>query len=164
MKKLIIVLVCFSFLMTGCDKGIFDFGRSGYITYEGKKYPLHKGYMNDTGSKIFLISSGLEFSFSDSQHYSGTGNLVDVVGLETNTDNTPKDGSYDLTELEGGVGINYNFEADEYDYVTDYDTIISGTLVITRDGDEYEITIEFRDEEENIVKIHYLGELAKNVD
>ena len=164
MKKLSMLLICIPFLITGCDKGIFDFGRAGYISWEGKKYPLHKGYMNDTGSKIFMISSDLEFSFSENQHYTGTGNLVQVFGIDTNQDGTTKDGSYDLTLLTGGVGVNYNFETDDYDYVTDFDTIISGTLEITRDGDDYEINIEFRDEEENVVRANFKGELAKNTD
>jgi len=84
-----------------------------------------------------------------------------VINLEDeqNEDNSPKIGITSIKNLEGGIGINIDFTAEEGDYLLETEMAKSGTLEISKSNNDYEIKLSLTDPDNNNVEAYYKGEL-----
>jgi PKD repeat protein len=163
----------------------------GYFSVNNAKYPLSRGalvfFNSTTRWHQLILYHDMDFSLSNENYVSGTGNLVfldilsgtskyEIVGSYTNNtepfDGTDEDKANmeNLTIYNGFAAIAYNFSGDtwkpeENNIVENYehDKYKNWTMKISKNASDYTIDISFSVGGKSI-KVFYQGELELYAD
>ena len=185
---LLIILPLFIIACSKKDNGDFNPDLTNnifYINDNNNDYVLTDGFVAYYGEEhsfenfnysIVLYSSGISFdtSYSFDEEFQGTG---DAIGIDIIADawDGPDPGTYSTDFEEGEQGIedivcyiNFNIETEELSHLYYFS---SATIILQKEGSEYELTIngsgvEYNDNDEIIndgIKIaaHYKGSLPE---
>jgi hypothetical protein len=178
MKKIAFLLLgalIVGILFTGCKDDEEDDGPSGnYMKYGDTEYELSQGFLENYGKfvrepgynlDLTFISSGFTVHESDGEidSLSGTGhgiyfemftvnnNRLEIMTYQYDPDETEEAGTFDYAD---GV-LDYNIEAEEGTMFY----IDQGTVTVSKNEGEYEISFDCRDEDGAAVTGYYKGTL-----
>ena len=150
MKKghfLTVSLILSVFLLSSCEKDNVSrtsSGSSNYFSYDGQKYNLDKGFIenygdNENGSydfDVFLVSDSIDYSFPD-QDYKGVGEIV-YLDLNTSSENGLVSGKYNFssdrdtfTLVDGLIGIKMDINTEEGEELVE---IVAGEVDVSVSG------------------------------
>jgi len=174
MKK-VLFLVAFVVILAGCKKDSNDEEtKNNSIKYNGEEYSLSKGVLENYGKvydmesynmDLTLMSSGLVIHEVDGaiDSLSGIGNIL-YFEIFTSKSGELDNGTYDFDAEEtyepgtfdfGTVGLNLNAVTLEGEKIL----VESGTIKINQTGDEFEITVNCKNETGKTITAYYKGEL-----
>jgi len=157
--KAVSLLLAFTIMLISCKKDSNDAIPENSVKYEGVEYPLTTGYLEYYGKvsgkqsynmDLTLVSSGLTIYEVEGEidSVSGTGNILyfeiftsDSNALDSRTyifdpEETHEAGTFDYAI----VGLNLNVLTFEGDYFA----IVSGSIKISKKGEEYEVSVNCR--------------------
>lgn len=172
LTKLFCIILMFSLLIACSDDDKLNSDLTNYVSLNGQKYNLEKGFIEADGNGIHIISSGITFlpqldDYSDPLitssviEHTGKGNLILLSDYDVNEDLSPKIQTTPLKKLKGGIAINYNFNTEENDYLLEFSALSPGTCQISKKDGNYEIIVSYTDENNNVIEVYYLGDLTK---
>jgi hypothetical protein len=171
-KKIPTVLLLILILCAGCKKDTREASNDNYIKYDGEKYPIDKGVLENFG--LYDDSYNLDLSLYSNSVIpiedegeligaNGTGNAI-YFEMFSSSSTQLTNGSYYFSYSEeagtydyGIVHVNYNFNT-HVGEIAQY--IESGTVTVAKIGDIYEITINCTDEDGKSVTGYYKGTLT----
>ena len=169
MKKIYLLLVSFGLFITSCEKDddTGDPSKSNSFTYKGVEYTIDKcdltywGISNDVYELSFdLYSNDYEqLGFDNEENRLGNGFKI-YIDLYTNSSTEVSDGTYNYGSQES-AGVFYNGEfnifKDGVASVADDNEIESGKVVVTKNGDSYNVTFEGVDNTGATISGNYEG-------
>jgi hypothetical protein len=168
------ILIALSTIIGGCKKDSKDEDRSNAINYEGQEYSLSSGYLEYYGKvaaresynmDLTFLSSGLKIHETNGEIDSvyGIGNVLyfeiftsDSNSLESRTYNFDPEETYAPGTFDNGVvGLDLNVLT--FDGV--YFPVVSGTVKVERNGDEYEVTVNCKNGTGKTITGYFKGPL-----
>lgn len=174
-EKILTTVVLIAIIFTGCKKDKNnEESLSNYVTYNGTKYAVDKGILENFGQfeeggaynlDLYLVSNGITFLESNNEitGVSGQGHGI-YFEMYTSGPTQLDNGTYNYdywsetasTFDYGWVNINYDASTNIAEIDQD---IEGGTVVVTKTGDVYEITINCTDEDGKSVTGYFKGTL-----
>jgi hypothetical protein len=172
--KAIWVLMAFAIMPNGCKKDSKNEDRNNGINYQGQEYALSKGYLEYYGKvsgkesynmDLSIVSSGLSVHETNGEIDSvyGIGNVLyfeiftsDSSFLDSRTYTFDPQKTYEPGTFDNGVvGLNLNLATFEGDYFP----VVSGTVKINKNGDEYEVSVDCKNGTGKTITGYYKGTL-----
>ena len=139
----IISLMLSVFILNSCEKDSVSrtsSGSSNYFSYDGQRYNLDNGYIEDYGDNengsydfdVFLVSDSIQYSIDDG--FNGVGELL-YLDLNTSSINGLVSGTYNFssdrdtfTLVDGLIGIKMDISLDEGEELAE---IIAGEVIVS---------------------------------
>ncbi|TLU99106.1 hypothetical protein [Dyadobacter luticola] len=165
-------ILCFCAVLTGC-KDDEEVAPKSTMTYDGKEYDLANGLIIEYGKypphegnveQLFLTSSGVKIRANGAKIDSiyGVGHAI-LFELLTNGDGELTVGDYSFDYSQGPYKVNsfvYSYAVFDADFVTRRQTkyeMISGTVKVAKDKDNYVITFDCIESNGKQVKGYFNG-------
>ena len=145
---LTISIILSVFLLSSCEKDDVrtssGSGSSNYFLYDGQRYNIDKGFIenygdNENGSydfDVFLISDSIDYSIPD-EDFTGVGDII-YLDLNTSSEDGLVDGTYKFstdrdtfTLVDGLVGIKMDINTEEGEELVQ---IVAGEVDVSVSG------------------------------
>ncbi len=173
-KKVLTIILLSLIFFTGCKKDKKESSFNNYFKYDGEIYRIDQGFLENYGSlnagesyklSLTLTSDGLTpiENNGDLIGITGNGHIIHFEMFSgSGTQLTDGTYQYDFSSQNAGSfddgWISINYDASQNEAEIDQD-IEEGTVIITKTGDIYEITVSCTDEDNKSVTGYFKGTL-----